>query len=140
MKLFFISFLIVNKTMSLLQLTFFLVVKRIFLIHIASIRSYDKVAFIIAVITFTIEKKRCSLLSKLYLKQCDKMDRNARVLYIRVLIAWIFTTACESVLQWGGFTSEIEIRSKFIRHVSTLAKESSSGMIRINTTSASNEQ
>ena len=33
-----------------------------------------------------------------------------------------------------------EIQSRFIRHVSTLAKESSSGMIRINTTLTSHEQ
>ena len=45
---------------------------------------------------------------------------------------------CEGVGE-GEFTLEID-PSRFIRHVSTLAKESSSGMIRINTTLTSHEQ
>jgi hypothetical protein len=35
---------------------------------------------------------------------------------------------------------EREIQSRFIQHVSTMGKESSSGMIRINTTLTLNEQ
>jgi hypothetical protein len=46
----------------------------------------------------------------------------------------------EGDVQVGELTSENEVQSKFLRHVSTLAKESSSGMIRTITTLTGNEQ